>query len=77
MSKRQPKRLNVAVNTLVVLIGIVAGGGCGGRDMPETVNVSIGAQAFTLEVAATMDQQRKGLMYRDHLAADSGDDLCV
>jgi uncharacterized membrane protein (UPF0127 family) len=40
--------------------------------MPLTIHSQNGDHAFTVEVAATLDQQERGLMFRRSLGADQG-----
>ena len=42
------------------------------REVPLTIHSRTGAHAFTVEVAATLQQQETGLMFRRTLAGDRG-----
>ncbi len=42
------------------------------RQVPLTITSATGAHRFTVEVAATAEQQERGLMFVKHLAADRG-----
>ena len=41
-------------------------------EIPLTIHSQNGAHRFTVEVAATLDQQQRGLMFRPSLEADRG-----
>ena len=84
------RRLGLAATALIALIACspqapartrlpkapsIRGAQTGLHEVPLTIRSKNGVHRFTVEVAATPEQQERGLMFRKSLAGDRGDDL--
>ncbi|MGC9313187.1 MAG: DUF192 domain-containing protein [Sediminispirochaetaceae bacterium] len=62
--------------TLMVLVvgagGFLTAAGCQDNDRLETIELKVGEDIYTVEVAGTPEQRQKGLMHRDSLGEYEG-----
>ena len=57
---------------VMALVWLVIGSLPAGSALAETIKIDLGPTSYRVELATTVEQRRKGLMYREQLAADQG-----